>query len=494
MGQNFDNTYTGLFRLAQKWFAENPRKQMDRRSWWDELCKTNTVMMEKVIYAGGYKVTNPTLDTIPVLAAISLGMPSEELAQVINHHGIKLEQISDCIFAESSNSPVPDDLDAPKYLSIDVWRVTSEVVKAMSEAPCLAEGLAIEISEYEDYSDLDIARLLSSNEDFWPVTTVREILAEKSAESSKIQSIQPTFTDIHSFSYTHADFDNFTDEQVLTLLERTGHLCVGANRENGFSCSFSNAFFNNLFLLADTEGHQNFQRMIRSINAVEDRQKIEMITARLMESLPDYPFERDEGGIETLGRMQQHLDQSKYGAVIDSMTIKLNLMPYDVSTGTFARLDAQACPPCFEDFIHSDSTIFKRLHDELIGLAPSTFRHSHFGAISKAIDAVNSPQDITGVDIPQLLKTVFLALEAYGSKTHYTVVGSTTRKHVEQAAQDVSTLIRFASKQKDLDYSRLQDLPSASKAFLASNGFDVKKLPGMNRRDKGQVLSDSLGL
>jgi hypothetical protein len=493
MDQDTANTYTGLFRQAQKWITDNPRKQMDRVAWWGALSNANTAMKEKVVYAGGYKVTNATGAVIPVLAAVSLGMPSEELAQVIKHHGLTFQQISDCIFT-CSDSPFQTDADEAKYLSIDTWRVTSEVVKAMSEAPSLSEGLAEEAKEYEDYSDLDIARLLSSNEDFWPVTAVREILAEKSAESSKIRSIQPVFTDIHSFSYTHADFDDFTDEQVFTLLERTGHLCPGTNRENGFSCSLSNAFFNNLFLLADADGHKNFQRMIHSMNAVKDPKKIDLITARLMESLTDYPFERDEYGIETLGLMEQYLDQRKYSAVINSMTIKLNLMPYDLSTGTFARLDSETWPPCFEDFIHSDSTIFKRLHDELIGLDPSTFRHSHFGAIRKAIQAVNSPQDITGIDMPQLLKTVLLALDAYGSKTHYTVVGSTTRKHVEQAAQDVCTLIRFASKQKDLDYSRFQDFPSAAKAHLASNGFDIRKLPGMSRRDKGQVLSDGLGL
>lgn len=494
MQQNIDNTYTGLFRLAQKWVAENPRKQMDRVAWWGALSQANTAMKEKVIYAGGYKVTYATGAVIPVLAAISLGMPSEELAQVIKHHGLTLKMISDCIFTQCSDSPFPEVPEDAGHLSIDTWRVTSEVVKAMSEAPSLSEGLAAEAKEYEDYSDLDIARLLSSDEDFWPVTAVLEILAEKSAESSNIQSIQPTFTDIHSFSHTNADFDDFTDEKVFTLLERTGHLCPGTNRENGFSCSFSNAFFSNLFLLADAGGHKNFQRMICSMNAVKDPQKIEMITARLMESLTDYPFERDEYGIETLGLMEQYLDQRKYSAVINSMTIKLNLMPYDLSTGTFARLDSETWPPCFEDFIHSDSTIFKRLHDELIGLDPSTFRHSHFGAISKAIDAVNSPQDITGIDMPQLLKTVLLALDAYGSKTHYTVVGSTTRKHVEQATQDVCTLIRFASKQKDLDYSRLQDFPSAAKAHLASNGFDIRKLPGMSHRDKGRVLDEGLGL
>lgn len=494
MEQNSAYTYTDLYRLAQRWFIENPGRKINLTDWLDQINLTDMAMKEKAIYAGGHKVKNASGATVPVLAAISLGMPSEELAEVINHHGVKLEQISNCIFDQCTESPLPDHSEGEQYLSIDVWRVTSEVVKAMSQSPALSEGLVAEIEGYDDYSDLDIALLLSSNEDFWPVTQVRTILSAKNAYSPKISNIQPYFTEIHSFSCTHADFDNFTDEQVLNLIERTGNLCLGANRENGFSCDFSTAFFNNLFLLADVKGNKNFKRMIHAINAVEDRQKIEMITARLMECLTDHPFERDEDGIKTLGLMQQCLDQRKYGSVINSMTIKLNLMPFDPSTGTFSRLDSEACSPCFEDFIQCESTIFKNLHDELIGLDPSSFRHAHFGAISKAIEAVNTPQDLSEVEMLHLLKVVLLALDVYGTKSHYTQVGSTTRKYIDQATKDVSTLILFASKQKGINYRDLQDLPSASKALLASNGFDIRKLPGMSYRDKAQVLSDGLGI
>jgi hypothetical protein len=494
MEQNSANTYTDLYRLAQRWFIENPGQLIILTDWLDQINRTDMAMKEKAIYAGGHKVKNASGATVPVLAAISLGMPSEELAEVIRHHGIKLEQISDCIFDQCIESPLPDHSEDAQYLSIDVWRVTSEVVKAMSQSPALSEGLEEEIKEYEDYPDLDIAQLLSGNEAFWPVTQVRRILSAKNAKASGIDSIQPYFTGIHSFSSTNANLDAFTDEELLTMLDRTGYLEMGVTVENGFSCGLPTAFFNNLFLGMTGKSKENHQRVIDALNAVQDPCKIEQITARLKESLPDYLYERDDDGVKTLGLMAQYLDQNKYGSVFDSMTIKLNVLPLISPTGAFGLLEKDDIPPCFQDLIQSEGTIFKRLGDELMQFDPSAFRHNHFSAITKSISGFETPQDVADMNLTLLLKGVLKALEAYSSKTHYSVVGSPTRKYIDEATQDVSTLILFASKQKGLNYRDLQDLPSASKALLASNGFDIRKLPGMSYRDKAQVLSDGLGI
>jgi hypothetical protein len=52
----------------------------------------------------------------------------------------------------------------------------------------------------------------------------------------------------------------------------------------------------------------------------------------------------------------------------------------------------------------------------------------------------------------------------------------------------------FVARHCEVDYKRFNDLSSTAKSFLVASGFEIKKLPGINRRDKGQLLSDGMGL
>jgi hypothetical protein len=495
MEQTSAKTYTDLYRLAQRWFIENPGQQLDLNDWFDQIYKTNSVMKDKVIYAGNHKVKNAANAVVPVLAAISLGMTSRDLATVIKHHKICLEHISDCIFEINDTPPFPAHPDDAHHLSLDAWRVTSEVIKAMSQDPELYEVMAVEARDYEDYPDLQVARLLCDNADFWPASSVRRSLAAKACGSPQISSIQPGFTDVYSFSTTNADFDQFSDEQIMTLLERSGHLCLGVTPENGFWCSTDQAFFNNLFLMLDSDDvPKNFTRIVQAINAVEDPDKIALIATKLTEILPHIPYERNDDGLKALSLMEKHLDQGKYGVITKNVALRINLVPVDTASGLFLNFEGEPIPACFEEIVMNNSTLLKLLSDEIAAIDPLSMGRGDFTAIRKAVKATRTPQETTGIDLPHLLKRVLLEFQAFQDKTHYTFSGATTPQYIEEALRDVTALIRFASKQPGIDYGPFQELPSSLKALLASNGFDIRKLPGISRHDKGQVLSDGLGL
>jgi hypothetical protein len=489
------NTFTDLFHLSKKWHAENPGKQHEQCDWRDELHSDVNGFSNQTIYAGEHRVRNVPMPAIHVFAAVSLGMPSQELAAIIKHHKVRLDHIGDCTFERNDSPPFPPHPDDARHLSIDVWRVTCEVTRAMSQDPELYEVMVADAEGYEDYPDFDIARLLCDNADFWPATSLRRILTTKACGASKVDNIHPGFTDVYSFITTNADFNQFSDEQVMTILERSGHLCLGVTPENGFWFGTDKAFFNNLFLMLDCEEPpRNFTRIVQAINAVADPEKIALIAAKLTEILPHIPYERSDDAMKTLAAMEKHLDQGKYGSLIKNVALRINLMPVDIGTGEISYLDDESVPACFEEIVKNRNTLLKRLSDEIMAIDPLHLQRSHFTALRKAVKATRTTQDITGLNLPRFLKKILRELQALEKMAHYTVIGSKTELFIEEARQDVATLIRFASKQPGIDYRTLQELPSALKAMLASNGFDMRKLPGISRSDKGKVLSDELGL
>jgi hypothetical protein len=280
------------------------------------------------------------------------------------------------------------------------------------------------------------------------------------------------------------------------MLERSGHLCLGVNDENGFWCGSKQSLFNRMLLERDGPNAKNIQRLIQAFNAVEDPVKISAITARFVEALPihTHTYDQKSDGIKILGLVEKLLDQNKYAAISNSLTFRINMIPSDLLRGDFSKLEDKPIPQCLEVFVHDGGSIFKRLQDELIEIAPSAFKFSHFVALKKVLEQDNTTQDLTGIEMPRLMSHVFLGLESFSLQTHYSVSGSKTKAWVNDATECVTALIRFAFKQTDHDYANYLGLPSGLKALMATNGFDIKKLPGMSNRDKGHVLDDGMGL
>jgi hypothetical protein len=65
----------------------------------------------------------------------------------------------------------------------------------------------------------------------------------------------------------------------------------------------------------------------------------------------------------------------------------------------------------------------------------------------------------------------------------------------DRAAGHLGSFLQYVGRiATDFDYSRIQDISSKSSLLLATSGFDIKKLPRLNKRDLGDVLSDRMGL
>lgn len=480
---------TWLFDFARNWFIENPGQQVPMDAWNKAAGQAVEASDPWALFYRSHCVKPANYKIIPVLAAISLGFGSDDLAAVINHHSVSMKCVSDCVFEIIDETKTPD---INLATSLSAWQVTSQVAIAMAQHPTLAYVLERDVKTYADYDDLEVACLMANNKAFWPITRLRVTLDEALAGNVDWTNQHPRLTKAYTFSCTTADLNEFSDEQVLTLLERSGHLSVGVTQENGFQNDIAEDFFNNVFL--GMQGPvRNYPRIVQAINNIKDPARAASICTKLEEVLTQYPYENHDDGEKILNEMRKHLNEQTYGRVFNSMVMKLNILPIQAMNGC-ETLEKTPGNTVFDEFIDTENKVFERLYDELIVTAPDDFTGRHFKAIGTAVCDWDKPQDLAGVDISALVKTVLAGLDTYCASTHFNAVGAKTPLYARIATTNVEKACQFLAGQPGIDYSKLANLTSDRKAFLASNGFDIQKLPGMNRLHRGQVLSDQLGL
>lgn len=481
---------TWLFRLAIEWYRDHPGQQIPLDMWEQQVLASQNNAEMKILYIGTQAVKRFDYNMIPGLAAISLRAPPQQLLEVIKHHNITVEEANFLSFPWCPKDTVPSEPGDDQLLIPALWPVTKAFVDAMSLDDQLMGHLEVHLQRYYDEEAFEMACIISIRENLWFKTKLAEHfdLRHKGGASGiacpRLMSAE-TLKDA-------IKLDEFSDEHVLSLLDRSGNLLPDVNAENGFKAENTVGFFRKLFCQRDNRG--NFDRIIEAMNRTEDPVMISAIADRLLSAIPDYEDRANGLGSMFFEAISKKLDPSRYGHVLESMVLQLCLLPiYDmanVKDDEFERYKT----PAQRDFCKLGAVILKRLNDELKDLAPNAWRKRHFDAIGTLISEWSVPQDLTGIDLHEFLIKTLSALDAYKSTDHLDYLSEKMDCCADEAERHVKTLIRFVSKTIEVDYDRLGALPSASKALLVSGGVNLRKLPGINNRDKGALLSEGLGL
>jgi hypothetical protein len=294
----------------------------------------------------------------------------------------------------------------------------------------------------------------------------------------------------HVFLRASSGFKTLSDEVILKALVRSGNLTLGLTRENGFVLGSAYGFFRDLLLsMNESPRNKNAERIFEVLNNVQDIQMVATIKARILESFMEFDARRASGAL-FLECMARFLDDSRYGELRQNMTLNLRLL----NVRQLEVLQAHGSEvfygnPLIQQLGNSAGSILQSLLSELKALNPLDFRLPHFCAISTLVDNSTMLDEPIYNLWPELLFVALRALDAYRETPHhkdYTII--------QGANHALESLIRHVAMAKNIDYKSFATLASGSKVLLASNGFDIKKLPGMTPRHRGQVLSDQLGL
>jgi hypothetical protein len=489
-----ENNLNQLFHLTLDWYAKRP-DQLIPLDMWDAMTERFSQGYEKVIQIGNRKIAGISLNLIPALAAINFKVSSPSLMMILKHHQVHSHDILDTRFIRPPQGKVEDMPGKNQSFILDHFSVIKEII----DATCLDEGLSNNMAEafhnYEDnYGidyDFEVACLLSTNQNLWPVTHLNRYL--KNLEAGK-PALKPRLTPVYCFKDEEIDFSQFTKNQIIMMLERSGNLHSGVISENGFGDKYDAIFFNEFFAELHAFYAKGMSHVVNAINTLEDTEIINRIADAIIRSVPDFGNKQEGRGSKILNNMETFLNRNLYQKVLNSVVIKLNVLELKNLPPMLSKRVVYSETSPLNEFKDAGDQLFRRLYDELGHLESSEFLRPHFRAIGALLDDWKVPQDLTGIDLHGFLIRTLNALDTYSEAKHYDEDVQETEEFATFASRQVERLSVFVSQNQSPDYKRLASLSSPSKALLATHGFDIKKLPGINRKDKGQMLSDELGL
>lgn len=485
--KNYEPNGNKAFNFAKQWYQNSPDKPIPHEIWLDQVNSIspgeNPARKYDVSYSRLF-VSMPMARMIPVLAGVSAGLTTPQLCSVAANHGVTLQDLDELTFgilvhAEEQSTEHP----------LTTWGVTSAVIRAFCHDPDRAESFFENSSGRQISPTQELAFLTAPQPEIWPVTGIESHLRCAHSEQPFQSNLRPT-THIDVFAEAEIDIEKLKIEQFLALLKRSGNLVAGATSEYGFS----NTFFRDMFMNVQFDHTRNLPTILKTLNGITSTDDCEQLRQRILESLSDTPFKPYfSDGEVILSSVAQHLSSPAYRNLADDIVLKLNLI--DVTgLDDFKKITKRGIPACYAEFFDAGDQLLKKVNTYLMDMEVSEFRRPHFLALKTVTVDWDKPQDLSGVDLHALFAHCLEAFEAYQNEPHVDLQGKAQQKNKDEASASMTGLCRYVMKHVPIDPSDFPDLSSASKRVLAGAGIDIKKLPGMNNRDRGHVLSDQLGI
>lgn len=511
-----DQNGTWLFRLAQEWYLTHPGEQIPQAVWANKvqealrLCDeerglspsdlTQPSRYERFdISAHDWRVVWASPDMIPVLAAVTLGFSTEELASVVQHHNIGRVQLSQCSvlenFIDERTDFRPEDT---SRLKLGHWMLVEKVMKAITLNQEEVKGLINEIAKNEINSDIKVACLLTEIPDLWPSKAVEARLDTLRSGTTDTEYFQYPFIDSGTL-LSLDDLHDFSNDELLKILERSGVMTLGATKENGFAAGF---FFELFEALAQPDypdasedyeelGEPKYNSIVRALNSIECPAQLGRFNARIREVMSDIDHNSLICGMNALKNLEAVLDPVKYADVMNDLVLKINLL--QMQGMHYPRQTDEG--PAFDAIYIQPSLLLSRLASQLMETDSNDFNRTHFQTLSRILKYSRAEQDIDSIDMNHFVLKLIDAFEAYLKVGNFDSRGREIHYLKDRTADHLGSFLQYAvDRIVDFDYSRIERFSNDSRLLLAKSGFDLKKLPRLNNKGLGELLSERMGL
>jgi hypothetical protein len=470
-----------LLEFAKDWYRTNPGLQIPLDVWEAKVVEFKETDIAWGIYDRDKGIERVNECIVPAFAGLSLGLGTEELYAILDHHGARTVDLCNCYFVT-----LHDAKGVQSASPFSNWHTNLSLMKAF----CMKkETTAMFLEKSEDIyrsPEFNLALLTVPNPDVWPITTIREHVRIGKEGLKGTTHLTKNPTSLNTFRSAEVDFNVFSDQQILELLNRSGNLCLGATSE----CGFYQNFFHGLF--RSSVSNQNLTRIIQVLNNIEDPALIEKVKARMTENLCNAATDSDKEGLSVLSGMR-NLDQEKYGALLKSFLLTLSVMPNRLIEGD-PHFSHPSNPAFLDDYCKTQNRALYRLQNEIMAVPVEAFQIQHFRAVGRFSSKWHHEQDLSGVDLQALLIHCLKALEVYSSSRHINREGEVVSDLAEEASEYMESLIPYTIKHITPEYKRLEHLSQGSQIMLVKGGMDVRHLPKVTRTDRGNILYDQLGL
>lgn len=181
--------------------------------------------------------------------------------------------------------------------------------------------------------------------------------------------------------------------------------------------------------------------------------------------------------------------------LIDSPLLMINMIAEEGKVDLRSRQNLNATPEQQGRGIRaliSPETLLDRCLKEIMATAPNELGASHFRIF--LLEELHPPKQVLspGIQPEQVIKHMLQGLESFSiPASAESLRGEATS---DSAMNGCNYVIKTLASRYELDYQAFKGLGSLSIRALVEAGLDKRKLPRMNNRDKGHLISGELGL
>lgn len=484
---------TWLFRLAQDWLKTNPGEQIPLDIWANKVAEVpDSKDLPLAIIVAGIGIHRISTDIIPALAALSLRLKPEAVAKILDHHGVDYSQMInvryeyDDLTAEQRRSTLQVDT---QNLVLDSFTVAHGVIQALSSTPRQRSELIRQAMENSCTASISLAKLHSDLPELWPITYIEE--ASKRLPFATSSDIPPSVKMDYTNLWNGVVFvqlpDDFSNDDYIRLLDRSGALSLKANLENGYA----DQFFQRILLNASSDsGAYNAQRLLDAINSEQRPEVIKRITQKVLSELKTCSMD----GLGWTNRLNDGLEKNcgqVYAAVLNSLAVRLSLLDLHPNSVTMLKMvytDPNELLP------NTQSKVGELLKDaaaEFMAVPLENLEYGDFRGIQRVLK-LDIPQDYKNVALNDLIAQMLNGADNLAER--YKDQPRDRRRTAAKTYELVDDCVQFLVTKTEPDYDLYNTLSSRSQGALAAGGLDVKRFPHMNRADRGRALENQLGM
>jgi hypothetical protein len=466
------------FKKAVDWYAQNGPKNMPRPTTLPESSLREIEYIGQSSW-GAYYVRNENFShledhgiqlkgvsshLLPLFAGIHQGFPTHILAKIIEHHGIEPSDFYEIYQIQNGKTML--------FLGKnDVWySVLDTYIEAWKAFEMLGKVSANDsISNY-----LQIAIMHTECKDAWPAT-----LIEHRAAAEKSGNHQPSTPESDfKVRWSIDRMEQLPLGNTHEFMRRSGMLSRPAFRKE----ASLRTIWEELLAIAGKNDEKSIPRQLLEscVNACDDDKRLirEALGSMHLHGMVE-PVK--EGLLyETLHRIFAGTDLE---SVLDSVILKINItvpMTYGDSHMDFIITPVRHL---FQDVIHESQHLLSRACKEILALEPHQLGYAHFTFFNTFGRMKLAPQQLSGFSPEEVIVRLDQGFNDYlGARVN------------ERVPHGPALAFRQLSKWHTWDYSQLQGLSSSTQFKLIQEGANVRNFPSMDKKHRGMLLEDQLGL
>jgi hypothetical protein len=478
-----EHTGDAAFLMANQWYKDHGETLMPTTPEFSTLYSDAELEINLGSQGAGYPMDMDLPGKgVALLSACIAGLSPAFLEKVAKHHGaadslyLLVEGFGECNFKDSLASGE----------KVNAYEVLKPCLAAIESVDENAFSRAYNLADHLD-STVTLAMTHANSPRQWPSAHLER--HQKAFDGAQNPIDKPLIAAIHDSLNLNRVRGMPSDQSGFRcdwLLERTGMLLPGVIRKNLGRFTLWEEFFG---IVANYYDAKEIQRLFEDcVNApLAIRPAIYNGFQSMMAEGPkvvlNSPTVREA--------IQRNFTNTWLAPLQDSIVLQINMIGTRFTKAAETIKNSHHYPAVFRQ----PEKIITHLYDEIGQVSPNEIGLAQFAALSfpQRQDLRIPKQFIDpAIDREGFITHLLEALDSFrGDPTQHT---KEQRAIQDNATEGVTSVINTLAPLGAFDYSRFKDISSSSARFLAMAGLDTKRLPAMNRRDKGQLLEESLGL